>query len=153
MKNKKIIFIIIAIIILLAIDQITKIFVINQHIDLIPNFLGIQYEESIQGSFGVGQKGTITFIITNIVVLGILIKFMKMQSEQIDKKTYVALTMIIAGALGNVIDRIFRGFVIKFIKIINIPSFNIADMLIIVGWVLLAIFFAWFTYKFKKENK
>lgn len=152
MKNKKIIYLIIGIVILLIIDQITKIFIINKNFDLIPNFLGIQYEENISGSFGVGQKGTITFIVTNVVVLSVLIKFMKMQSEQIDKKTYIAFIMIIAGVFGNLIDRIFRGFVIRFIKIANLPTFNIADILIVVGWIMLAIFFAIFAYSIKKEK-
>lgn len=152
-NNKKMYILIAVIIILLAIDQVTKFLVINKSFELIPNFLSINFEESIKGSFGVGQKGTLTFIITNVIVIGIIIKFMQMQSKQIDRKTYVALNMIIAGALGNLIDRIFRGYVVKFIKIFNMPTFNIADVLIILGWVLLAVFFATFAIKVKNENK
>lgn len=153
-KNKKRLYIIIiAIIVLIVIDQITKVLVIGKNFELIPNILAINFEESIKGSFGVGQKGTLTFILTNIIVIGIIIKFIKMQKEQIDIKTYIALTMIISGALGNLIDRIIRGYVVKFIKIFNMPSFNIADILIILGWVLLAIFFATFAIQVRKENK
>ena len=61
--------------------------------------------------------------------------------------------MIIAGVCGNLIDRVFRGFVIRFIKIANLPTFNIADTLIVLGWIMLAIFFAIFAYNVKKENK
>jgi len=52
---------------------------------------------------------------------------MIIQSEQIDKKTNFALCMILAGGISNLIDRIFRGFVIDFIDIstiINFPKFN-----------------------------
>ena len=155
-NNKKSLYIIIAVIVLLvAIDQVTKFLVIGKNYDLIQNVLSINFEESIKGSFGVGQKGTGTFIITNVIVLGIIFKFIKMQSEQIDKKTYGALCMIIAGAFGNLIDRIFRGYVVRFIAVfpsIKIPTFNIADILIVLGWILLAAFFATFAIKVRKEN-
>ncbi len=153
-KNKKRLYIIIiAIIILILIDQVTKALVIGKNFNLIPNIISFNFEEIIDGSFGVGFKGTFTFVLTNVIVLAILIKFMKMQKEQIDTKTYVALTMIISGAIGNVIDRIIRGYVVKFIQIFNLPTFNIADILIILGWVFLAIFFATFAVQVRKENK
>ena len=78
---------------------------------------------------------------------------MKMQQEQIDRKTYVALTMIISGALGNLIDRLFRGYVVKFITLWELPAFNLADILIVVGWILLALFFAMFAVTVRKDNK
>ena len=144
-SNKKLYIIIAVIIILLAIDQVTKFLVINKSFELIPNFLSINFEESIKGSFGVGQKGTLTFIITNVIVIGIIIKFMQMQSKQIDKKTYAALTMIIAGALGNLIDRIWHSYVIDFIyfELINFPIFNVADCFVTIsciGIIFLCIF-------------
>ena len=153
-KNKKrMIIIIIAIIALIAIDQITKIFIIGKNIDLIPNILSFNFSEEVAGTFGVGFKGTFTFVITNLIVLGVIIKFMKMQQEQIDRKTYVALTMIISGALGNLIDRLFRGYVVKFITLWELPAFNLADILIVVGWILLALFFAMFAVTVRKDNK
>ena len=153
-KNKKrMVIITIAVIVLIAIDQIAKFFIIGKEINLIPNMLNFKFSEEVAGTFGVGFKGTFTFVITNLIVLGVIIKFMKMQQEQIDKKTYVALTMIISGALGNLIDRIFRGYVVKFIILWKLPAFNIADILIVVGWVLLALFFAMFAVTVRKDNK
>ena len=115
--------------------------------------LNFKFSEEVAGTFGVGFKGTFTFVITNLIVLGVIIKFMKMQQEQIDKKTYVALTMIIAGAIGNLIDRLFRGYVVKFIILWKLPAFNISDILIVVGWVLSALFFAMFAVTVRKDNK
>lgn len=153
-KNKKrMIIITIAVIVLIAIDQIAKFFIIGKDINIIPNILKFEFSEEVAGTFGVGFKGTFTFVITNLIVLGVIIKFMKMQQEQIDKKTYVALTMIIAGAIGNLIDRLFRGYVIKFITLWKLPAFNISDILIVLGWILLAVFFATFAVKVRKENK
>lgn len=153
-KNKKrMIIITIAVIVLIAIDQIAKFFIIGKDINIIPNILKFKFSEEVAGTFGVGFKGTFTFVITNLIVLGVIIKFMKMQQEQIDKKTYLALTMIIAGAIGNLIDRLFRGYVIKFITLWKLPAFNISDILIVLGWILLAVFFATFAVKVRKENK
>ena len=67
-----------------------------------------------------------------------------MQQEQIDKKTYFALSLVIAGAIGNLIDKIFRGYVLEFIVIKSL-CFNIADIFIVLGWILMALFLAIYT--------
>ena len=152
-KNKKhMIIITIVAIALIAIDQISKFLIVGKNINLIPNVLTFNFSEEIAGTFGVGFKGTFTFVITNLIVLGVIFKFMKMQQEQIDTKTYIALIMIIAGAIGNLIDRLFRGYVVKFIILWKLPAFNVADILIVLGWVLLALFFAIFAVKVRKDN-
>lgn len=57
---------------------------------------------------------------------------------------------------GNLIDRIFRGYVIDFINIfpsINFPKFNFADIYITMGWVTIAFMFALYTHKEIKNCK
>ena len=77
-KNKKrMIIITIAVIVLIAIDQIAKFFIIGKDINIIPNILKFKFSEEVAGTFGVGFKGTFTFVITNLIVLGVIIKFMK----------------------------------------------------------------------------
>lgn len=151
-KNKKLLLIILFVIILVAIDQISKLLLVDVEKNIIDDTLKISTTKNYGGAFGVGQSGTTTFIITNVIVLGILIRFMHMQQEQIDKKTYVALSLVIAGAIGNLIDKIFRGYVLEFIVIKSL-AFNIADILIMLGWVLLALFFAMYTYKLKDKKE
>ncbi len=153
-KYKKIIIIVLAIIILISIDQISKILVSGTEKTIIGDSVKVVAAQNYDGVFGVGQKDTITFIITNIIVIGIILKFIRTQQEQIDKKTYLALTFIIAGALGNLIDRITRGYVLKIIAIGPV-AFNISDILVVIGWILLVAFLVVRTMKLreKKEDK
>ena len=146
--------IIILFIILLLLDQVSKILCINKDINVIPNVLSFTYTENTGGAFGIGSGNIVTFIFTNIVVLGIIIKFMINQKDNIDDFTNILLTVILAGGIGNFIDRLFRGYVIDFIDItgiINFPRFNLADIYIVCGWVVLAFVFAKNTIKIRKE--
>ena len=74
--NKKHLIIIIGLIIILL-DQITKILVINENIILIPNLLSFTYTQNAGTAFGIGSNNTIIIIILNIIVLGVIIKFLK----------------------------------------------------------------------------
>jgi signal peptidase II len=64
-----------------------------------------------------------------------------------DTKTLVAISLVLGGGISNIIDRIFRGGVLDFIKILFIPNFNIADVCICTGWVLIVIFLIIYTRK------
>jgi signal peptidase II len=69
------------------------------------------------------------------------------QNKRIDNKTMVVLSLMISGGISNVIDRFIRGGVIDFIKIMHFPIFNIADIFIVVGWVLLVVFILLYSSK------
>lgn len=147
MKNKivKIIFIIVAIIIL--IDQISKILVSNLLTETIGNdFFKLEIVSNTGMAFGFND-GNIKNIVISIFVLAIVISFVKNQLERIDKKTGVAIAMALGGAISNLIDRIFRGSVLDFIRIYKIPNFNLADLFIVVGWILIVIFLIDFSRK------
>ena len=57
-------------------------------------------------------------------------------------KTLISLLLILSGGIGNLIDRLFRGYVIDYIdiNILDFPNFNIADISIALGIVLLIIY-------------
>ena len=157
-KNKKIICGVIIIIVLLAIDQITKQIISVNNIDatIIPNMLTIQTIHNKGGAFGVAQGNIVMFIVTNLVVLGLIIRFIYLQKDFMDKITLYTLCVILAGGFGNLIDRIIRGYVIDFINVfpkLNLPIFNIADIYITIGWTCLALIFATYTYKEIKNIK
>lgn len=157
-KNKALICATIVFVILLIIDQISKAIIISNNVNivLIPEVLELITVQNRGGAFGVGEGNTGMFIVTNIVVLGLIIRFIYLQKDFMDKKTLYTLFVILAGGFGNFIDRITRGFVVDFISIFpdtNFPKFNLADMYITIGWVFLAFVFAMYTYKEIKNNR
>lgn len=69
-------------------------------------------------------------------------KFIISRINEINNKELSAMSLIIAGGIGNLIDRIFRGYVIDFIDInpvFKYPVFNIADICVVVGCIIIAI--------------
>ena len=83
-------------------------------------------------------------------------KYLKFTSTCIDNITNIVLTFILAGGIGNFVDRIFKGHVVDFIDItefLNFPKFNLADIYIVCGWIMLAFIFAKNTVKIRKEIK
>ena len=151
-KNRRLVIMLLFIILLIIVDQLTKYLLIGIEKNIIEDTIKIYAMKNYGGAFGVGQKGTMTFIITNIIVIGIIVKFLCMQKEQIDKKTYFSLSLVIAGAISNLIDKIFRGYVLEIICIKSL-GINLADIIIVLGWVLLALFFATYTYKIKNKKE
>ena len=88
------------------------------------------------------QNSMSMFIITNLIILGTIIRFMIMQKDNLDKKTYISLFLILSGGISNLIDRMFKGYVVDFIDINQLfpfPMFNLADIYISVGCALFVI--------------
>ena len=137
--NKKIVLIIGAILLLL--DQIIKFIVIDNNFVLIPGFLNLSYTENTGIAFGLNENNVILIILVNVVILGIIIKFLKENMDKIDMLEFISLILVLVGGVGNLIDRIFRGHVIDFINInlFNFPVFNMADIYITVGAIILLI--------------
>lgn len=146
-------------IVLLAIDQVSKMFAVNTNIDttVIENIFNLKLIFNNGGVFGIGQgSNPLTFIIPDIIVLGIIIRFIFLQKERMDRVTVFALFTVLAGGVGNLLDRIFRGAVVDFFALFpnnNLPVFNFSDIYIVIGWVVLAFVFAKYTYQEIKNRK
>ena len=138
MKHKRVWLIILGICIILL-DQITKAILIGKNTTVIPNVLNFTYTENTGVAFGIGSNNLLFIIIVNIIVLGMIIKFIKEREEQVNFSILISLILILSGGIGNLIDRIVRGYVIDFIDInvFNFPNFNIADISISIGIILL----------------
>lgn len=126
------------------IDQILKFLVISnidfaQSIKVINNFFYLTYVKNSGAAFGMFQDSTIIFIILSFVALFGLIRYVK-NDVNITKIEAIAYSIIFGGILGNLIDRIFNGFVIDYLDFyifgFDFPVFNLADIGIVVGFLI-----------------
>lgn len=139
---------------LIGIDQLIKNIVVGDKGMNISNG-NISYIQNFGGAFGIGGNSTLFFILINIVVLGIIIKFIYSQKDRIDNEILTSFTLILSGGFSNLVDRVFRGCVVDYIditKYIKFPVFNIADIFIVIGCVMLFVLIIIYWYKEVKEK-
>jgi len=122
-----------------GLDQITKWIVvkkmtIGQSIPLIEGVFHLTSHRNRGAAFGILQDQRWFFIIiTLLVVIGIIYYLQKVGRNQ--PMVAYALALILGGAVGNFMDRLFQGEVVDFLDftLINYPIFNIADSAIVIG--------------------
>lgn len=129
---------------LIAGDQISKHFIdlIVKPIgnfDIIPGFFSFNYLENRGAALGILQNQRWLFIaLTILLCAGIVVCLFAFKKHT--KWSYAALCLILAGGVGNLIDRIFRGYVIDFLYFHFFPyKFNVADCFVTVGAILMII--------------
>ena len=122
-------------IVIVIIDQLSKMLIINKKIPVIPNFLEFNYTQNTGGAFGIGRINFI-LIISVLIIIGIIVFLIKENKRIIN---YIPFVLLLSGSIGNLIDRFFRGYVIDFIdiNILDFPNFNIADISIVFGVIVL----------------
>ena len=148
---------ILIILVCVGIDQLTKLLAINNLRDLadeipvINKVFGLYYVENKGISFSMlSSKMALIIIITSIIMLILIYVMIRTPKTKYFMPFSIVLSVIVGGAAGNMIDRIFRGFVIDFIMLdfINFPIFNVADIFVCVGLFILVILII-FKYKDK----
>lgn len=141
-------------IILLCIDQISKLLVVNlltktDSITIIKNFFYLTYINNDGAAFSILVGKRIFLILIAVLVIVMLISYIKKNNIQ-NKLELVSLALIIGGSLGNLMDRVVRGYVIDFLDFklfnYNFPIFNLADTFIVIGVILLLL------KEIRKEN-
>ncbi len=135
---------------IVILDQITKIAVdrmIPMHhiIEIIPNFVALTYLRNTGAAFGLLAGGysayrMVFFVAVSIIAIGCIFYLLRMIGSE--KKLFlVSLSLILGGALGNMVDRLRLGEVIDFILLhyydLHWPAFNVADSAITIGVGLL----------------
>ena len=144
MKNKSISLISLITLSILIVDQITKQLITNymalhQSIPLIRNFLHITYIQNTGAGFGILKGSNTILIFISLTIIGIILyHFDKIIKE---KQIHIPIALILGGALGNLIDRLFIHHVIDFIDFRIWPAFNVADSAITIGALWLMIYF------------
>ncbi|MGB6338343.1 MAG: signal peptidase II [Candidatus Aminicenantaceae bacterium] len=159
MKDNSLYFMII--LLLSFVDQLTKTIVstsfnLYESRIVIPGFFNLTYIKNrgaIFGFFSTNQSFFIYALLTlaSIAALGLVVYYFYKTSSS-ERFLKISLSLILAGALGNLTDRLFRGAVVDFLdfyaKDWHWPFFNIADSCITVGAILLLYIFL-----FKKGDK
>lgn len=129
---------------LVVIDQLTKLYAINVikpqgTITVIDNFYYFTYVENRGAAFGIFQNQQYAFIAVTLIIFAIFAYVL--WKYKIEGKLFLAaVVLIFGGGVGNLIDRIFRGYVVDFLQFSFFsPVCNLADYFITVGAVLMII--------------
>lgn len=127
-------------IVALILDQLTKMLFINKNMELIPNVLKIYYWQNEGTIFEIAKGIKLSLIATEsiIIIIPIFVYLIK-KNKNIKDNMLLSLMLILAGAVGNLIDILFRGYVIDFINIANSINCNLSDVFLIGGIILLLI--------------
>lgn len=145
--------------VLVSLDQIIKLLVIKYlepigSLPLIDGFIQLNYAENTGAAFGSFSGYTwILSIFTLVVIVAGLVYLLNGKVKF--GVEYVCITLILAGGLGNLIDRVSRGFVVDYIEplFIDFAIFNFADILVTCSAVVLIIWMLYGIYKDVKKEK
>lgn len=125
-------------VIIVIIDQIIKYFIYENlypsgRITVIENLFSLVYTENRGAAFGIFQNGTLVFSIITVIMIAVFL-YLLISRKFSGKLFDVSITLIIGGGIGNLIDRIFRGFVIDYLSVSFFPPVcNFADYCITIG--------------------
>ncbi len=137
---------------ILVVDQWTKYLVqqklpLYRKIEVIRGFFNLTHVRNTGGAFGVfgGEKGGIggvLFIVVSLLATSVIVFLFSKVKEQ-EKTLALSLSLVLSGAVGNLIDRVRYGEVVDFLDIYissyHWPAFNIADSAICIGIALMAL--------------
>ena len=117
-------------------------------------WLNLTYQENTGAAFSIlRDKQLFLIILTSIIILGVIIL---MVTKRVKKPLYIwSFALIVAGGVGNLIDRIFYGYVVDFVdvRIIKFAVFNFADICAVTGTLMLIVFYIVDEIKMSKTRK
>ncbi|MBN2141847.1 signal peptidase II [Candidatus Woesearchaeota archaeon] len=123
--------------VLIFLDQIVKNLIESQKPVIEFGWLTIHQVHNTGASFGMLQGSNTVLIFVSMIVLGIIM----MNVKSIKRTQELPTIILIAGIIGNLIDRVFRGFVVDFFDLGWWPAFNVADCCIVLGvaWLIIVL--------------
>lgn len=145
--------------VLVSLDQIIKLLVIKYlepigSLPLIDGFIQLNYAENTGAAFGSfsGYTWILSIFTLAVIVAGLVYILSGKLKFGVE---YVCISLVLAGGLGNLIDRISRGFVVDYIEplFIDFAIFNFADILVTCSAVVLIIWMLYGIYKDAKKEK
>ena len=143
----------------LLIDQISKIIIISsckigEVNDIIHSFFSITYIKNYGAAWGIFSDSTLLLAIISIIFLLFSLKYVN-DKEKVNKLEVLSYGLLLGGIVGNLIDRLFRGYVIDFLSFkifgYDFPVFNLADSFIVIG-IIIALFETFLESKGTKDD-
>lgn len=144
----------------ILLDQVTKILALQYlapagSYPLWENVLHLTYVENTGAAFGMLQDHRWVFLVISTVALSGMIVYMFLNKTKHPLET-TAVAFIVGGGIGNMIDRLTRGFVVDFVDVKCIPYwkyiFNVADIFVCVGCGLFILYILLFEAKVQKKE-
>ncbi len=136
---------------LVGLDQLTKWLTVvylknGEPLTVIPKVLEFTYVENEGAAFGMLQGGRWFFVVLTAILMIALGVFVLTGQFRRFRMFNISATLVLAGGIGNLIDRAIQGYVVDMIRVtfIDFPVFNVADCCVVVGSILLLIFFLFF---------
>ena len=132
------------------IDQLTKMWVSSSLgsdvLRVIPGLFNFRYIENRGMAFGLFQNGTLILSITSAIFAAVMIFIIYRYKKKTTRPFNIFLALIAGGAIGNLIDRVFAGFVVDFIEFafVDFAVFNFADICVTIGGIMLIVYLCFF---------
>ncbi len=137
----------VASVLLVVIDQVTKYFAKLYLEDIstqpiIFQVLHFTYQENTGAAFSIFSGQRIWLSIVTALILLLLLLHLLLTKPPRSKLMLVSYSLVLAGGCGNLIDRVFRGYVVDFIDVraVNFAIFNFADMCVVCGVIFMVIY-------------
>lgn len=140
-------------VVLVAIDQLVKYLVLQNipmggHVPLIPHIVELTYVENTGAAFSLFSQHTWLLALVSLVMAVVLAVALwkNFFRHPLGK---ITITLLLAGAVGNLIDRAFRGFVVDMFNVLfmNFAVFNVADICVVVGGIAAGVYYLFLAEK------
>ncbi|WP_301107059.1 signal peptidase II [Sporosarcina sp.] len=136
-------------VLVIALDQLTKWLVVKnmelrEYIPLLDPYLGFLSHRNRGAAWGMLEGKMWLFYIVTIAVVAAIIYFFHTEGKK-DRLLGISLMLLLGGAVGNFIDRLFRGEVVDFVSVLipvinyDFPIFNVADAALTIAVVLILV--------------
>ena len=132
----------------LLIDFLSKVFIMSKlplgsSKTIIKDFFYITHVNNKGAAWGIFQGNTLMLLIISIIFAVVFIYYI--EKNELKYYEQISAGLILSGIMGNMIDRLFRGYVVDFLNFYifgyDYPVFNIADSFIVIGVIVLMIFY------------
>ena len=146
-------------VILVALDQLVKYLVLEniplgQHVPFLPYILDLTYVQNTGAAFSMFNQHTwiltmVSLVMSVVLAVAIWKNFFRHPLGKL------CLTLVLGGAIGNLIDRAFRGFVVDMFNVLfmHFAVFNVADICVVVGGIAAALYYLFLEPKLEQREE